>query len=52
MQKQFERLQEKSIINEIFRINLDQEVATIGGLKLGCTKKITDSWDEINAALG
>lgn len=36
----------------MFRISAVDEVATIGGLKLGRTQRVEVSWDEINAAIG
>lgn len=52
MQKKLQRLQETTFVNELFKISAVDEVATIGGLRLGRTQRIDIGWDEINAALG
>lgn len=46
------RLQETTFINEVFQINSVDEIATIGGFRLGKTQRVEVGWDEISAALG
>ena len=52
LQKQLDRLQKTSIIGDIFKIGSVDEIATIGGYRLGITQRVYVSWEEINAALG
>lgn len=39
-------------MNEFLCISAVDEIATIGGLRLGKTQRMEVSWEEINAALG
>ena len=52
LQKQLERLQKTSIISDIFKISSVDDIATIGGYRLGKTQRVDVPWDEINAAIG
>ena len=52
IEKKLLRLNETTFINEVFKIGAVDEIATIGGLRLGRTQRIDVSWDEINAAMG
>lgn len=45
-------MKETTFVNELFKISAVDEVATIGGLRLGRTQRVDVAWDEINAALG
>ena len=52
VQKLLKNLQQGSFINDVFQIGAVDEIATIGGFRLGMTQRVPVPWDEINADFG